>query len=274
LAAAVYAYAFMFPAGGAPGAGGFDSRVRLTADIYDLGLTLGLMSAEGDTVDLDAGSRPLPFGQLDLSVNPDSFLWRGYRLNRFIPVAEFEPRGLLNNYRQAGVGAPLAAEVAPAGEGRAAEAARERIPRARTSGTRRSRESFRRSARCSPAASSCSTPTGRGVSPSCSSTAPPRARRGGHRCSTSSKTTRCSVTGYSSGPSPTTRATRSSCRRRGCATRSARWSWGRSRDEGGSCGGMGGSHSQKSPSSIWNALSTARMMWSEISSVGLWQLNG
>jgi len=33
-------------------------------------------------------------------------------------------------------------------------------------------------------------------------------------------------------------------------------------------------HSQKPPSSISKARSTARMMWSEISSVGLWQLSG
>lgn len=126
LAAAVYAYAFMLPTEGAPS--GIDPRVRLAADIYNLGLTLGLASADGDTVVLEAGARPLPFGQLDISVKPDGFLWGGYRFYRFIPVAEFEPRGLLNNYRQAGVGAPLAAEVTPTGEGATATAVRDRIP--------------------------------------------------------------------------------------------------------------------------------------------------
>jgi pimeloyl-ACP methyl ester carboxylesterase len=126
LAAAVYAYAFMLPTEGAPS--GIDPRVRLAADIYNLGLTLGLASAEGDTVVLEAGSRPLPFGRLDITVKPDDFLWGGYRFSRFIPVAEFEPRGLLNNYRQPGVGAPLAAEVTPTGEGATATAVRDRIP--------------------------------------------------------------------------------------------------------------------------------------------------
>lgn len=126
LAAAVYAYAFMLPTEGAPS--GIDPRVRLAADIYNLGLTLGLASAGGDTVVLEAAPRPLPFGRLDITVKPDDFLWGGYRFSRFIPVVEFEPRGLLNNYRQAGVGAPLAAEVTPTGEGATATAVRDRIP--------------------------------------------------------------------------------------------------------------------------------------------------
>ena len=42
-----------------------------------------------------------------------SFLWGGFRLKRFIPVGEFDIRGLRNRYRQAGIGAPLAAEVEP-----------------------------------------------------------------------------------------------------------------------------------------------------------------
>jgi hypothetical protein len=126
LAAAVYAYAFMLPTEGAPS--GIDPRVRLAANIYNLGLALGLASADGDTVVLEAGPRPLPFGRLDITVKPDGFRWGGYRFSRFIPVAEFEPRGLLNNYRQAGVGAPLAAEVTPTGEGATATAVLDRIP--------------------------------------------------------------------------------------------------------------------------------------------------
>ncbi|HEY7040350.1 MAG TPA: hypothetical protein VID28_15930 [Methylomirabilota bacterium] len=116
LAAAVYAYAFLVPTDGvAPS--GVDPRVRLAADLYNLGLTLGLVSPEGDRVVLDAGWRPLPFGQLEMTVKEDDFLWGGYRFERFVPVAEFEPRGLLNNYRQPGIGAPLAAALTPVGEG-------------------------------------------------------------------------------------------------------------------------------------------------------------
>lgn len=69
LAAAVYAYAFLLPTDGAPS--GIDPRVRLAADLYNLGLTLGLAGPEGDTVVLAAGWRPLPFGQLEMTVAPE-----------------------------------------------------------------------------------------------------------------------------------------------------------------------------------------------------------
>jgi pimeloyl-ACP methyl ester carboxylesterase len=115
LSAAVYAYAFLLPTAGAPT--GIDPRVRLAADLYNLGLTLGLAGPDGDTVVLDAGWRPLPFGQLEMTVEPEEFLWGGYRFERFVAVGEFETRGLLNNYRQPGVGAPLAASLTPVGAG-------------------------------------------------------------------------------------------------------------------------------------------------------------
>jgi pimeloyl-ACP methyl ester carboxylesterase len=55
-------------------------------------------------------------------------LWSSYRMTRFVSLGEFKVRGFLNRYRQAGIGAPLAAELAPAGEGPEAEEARKRIP--------------------------------------------------------------------------------------------------------------------------------------------------
>jgi pimeloyl-ACP methyl ester carboxylesterase len=130
LAAAVYAYAFLFPTAEmdhnplSP----VDPRPRLAADLYNLGLTLGLSTPERDRVVLAAGRQPLPFGTLTLAVDPEQFIWGGYRLSGFIPVAEFKVRGLRNRYRQPGVGAPLAAELSPLETGPAAEAARKRIP--------------------------------------------------------------------------------------------------------------------------------------------------
>ena len=52
----------------------------------------------------------------------------GYRMSRFVVIGEYKVRGLRNRYRQAGIGAPLAAEVIPVGSGPEAEAARKRIP--------------------------------------------------------------------------------------------------------------------------------------------------
>ena len=77
---------------------------------------------------LESGSRPLPFGRIEISVDDKTLLWSGYRMVRFVSLGEFKVRGFLNRYRQAGIGAPLAAELTPAGDGPEAEEARKRIP--------------------------------------------------------------------------------------------------------------------------------------------------
>jgi pimeloyl-ACP methyl ester carboxylesterase len=127
LAAAVCAYAFLLPENGAvPRA--LDPRFRLAADIYNRGLARGLASPDGSEVVLKSGVYKLPFGELTLTTETSGFLWGGYRLTRFIPVGEFAVRGLRNRYRQAGAGAPLAAEVEPLENNPNAEIARKRIP--------------------------------------------------------------------------------------------------------------------------------------------------
>jgi pimeloyl-ACP methyl ester carboxylesterase len=127
LAAAVYAYAFLLPENGAS-VRSLDPRLRLAADLYNRGLARGLASPDGSEVVLKAGTYKLPFGELTLTTETSGFLWGGYRLKRFIPVGEFAVRGLRNRYRQAGAGAPLAAEVEPLENNPNAEIARKRIP--------------------------------------------------------------------------------------------------------------------------------------------------
>ena len=143
LAAAVYSYAFMI-ASQRVVAVGLDPRVRLAADLYNLGLTRGLAAQRPGTsgsatsaaarsdseigeVLIQDGTLTLPFGQLELTTNPDDFVWSGFRLSRFIAVADFQVRGLRNRYRQAGLGTPLAAEITPLGTGEEAERARKHI---------------------------------------------------------------------------------------------------------------------------------------------------
>ena len=131
LAAAVYAYAFLFPTDGTvrfAALSPLDPRLRLAADLYNLGLTLGLSTPDGARVLLEAGRQPLPFGTLTLAIDPEQFIWGGYRMSSFIPVAEFKLRGLRNRYRQPGVGAPLAAELSPLDLGPAGDAARKHVP--------------------------------------------------------------------------------------------------------------------------------------------------
>ena len=134
LASAAYAYAYLFPETGA-GPDALDPRVRVAADLYNLGLVRGLArsgkgtgpGSMGHEVGLEGGTLGLPFGEMALTVNPADFLWAGYRLKRFIAVGELAVRGLRNRYRQAGIGAPLAAELEPV-ESETAEVERRWIP--------------------------------------------------------------------------------------------------------------------------------------------------
>jgi len=128
LAAAVYAYAFLFPGDDTLPPDPLDPRRRLAADLYNLGLVRGLVSPDGEEVVLQEAKLSLPFGELDLTLEPRQLAWGGFRFTRFIPVGEFEVRGLRNRYRQAGIGAPLAAELGPLGSDPAAEITRHRIP--------------------------------------------------------------------------------------------------------------------------------------------------
>ena len=116
LAAVVYAYAFLFPGGADDAPGRLDPRLRIAADLYNRGLTSGFASADGETVDLRAGTYPLPFGQLAVNIAPDAFEWRGRGLYHFVPVAELKVEGLEARYRRPGIGAPLAAKAWVEGE--------------------------------------------------------------------------------------------------------------------------------------------------------------
>src|SRR2546422_2380536 len=128
LAAAVYAYAFLFTDPAALNADPIDPRPQLAANLYNLGLVHGLVATDGETVTLEPGTHPLPFGKLEITVDEKTLRWSGFRMARFVAVGGFEVRGFLNRYRQARIGAPLAAELSPPCGRPEAEAARKRIP--------------------------------------------------------------------------------------------------------------------------------------------------
>ena len=66
LAAAIYAWAFLFPEelGGAPGR--FDPRLRIAADLYNWAIVGSFTSDDGSEVVPAAGTFDLPFGRLDV----------------------------------------------------------------------------------------------------------------------------------------------------------------------------------------------------------------
>ena len=111
LAAAVYAYAFLFPGDLGTPPDPLDPRLQVARNVYNRGLTLALQSPDRRRVDLASGVRALPFGRLEVAFDPSQMRWAGYQLDDFVPVAEFEVRGLRNRYRDAGLGAPLAASL-------------------------------------------------------------------------------------------------------------------------------------------------------------------
>jgi len=124
----VFAYAYMLPENETAGVLPIDPRARLAVDFYNQALAEALGAVDGNEVILKSGDYRLPFGNMRVTIDPRQFIWAGYRFTRFVPVSHFAVRGLRNRYRQSGVGAPLAADIEPAGSGPDAEAARKRIP--------------------------------------------------------------------------------------------------------------------------------------------------
>ncbi len=106
LAAALYAWSYLF--GGDP-PDPFDPRLRVAADLYNLALTEGLSTPDGEYVELRAWTFPLPFGYLHVDFDDAALEWNGRHLRNFVPVAELEVHGLRSRFRTRGIGAPLAA---------------------------------------------------------------------------------------------------------------------------------------------------------------------
>jgi hypothetical protein len=75
LAAAVYAWAYLFPEDGSAPPSPFDARVRVSADIYNRALTRVFASPETGTVELGGGELELPFGTLSVDFDPAGLRW-------------------------------------------------------------------------------------------------------------------------------------------------------------------------------------------------------
>lgn len=116
LAAAAYAYAFLFPENGDDRPGPFDPRLRLASDLYNWSLTAAFATKDGSEVVPRGGTFALPFGEIAVAFDPAELRTGDRELYRFIPIAELEVKGLATRYRWPGIGAPLAASTRPAGD--------------------------------------------------------------------------------------------------------------------------------------------------------------
>ena len=113
LAAAIYAFAFLFPENESESPSPYDPRLRLAADLYNLGIIKGFASADGATVEIRNGSYELPFGRVSVTTDPSALEWHNRRIVALTPVDDLEIRGLTNRYHHAGIGAALAASTEP-----------------------------------------------------------------------------------------------------------------------------------------------------------------
>ncbi len=112
-AAAIYAYAFLFPEEAREPLDPLDPRSRTAADLYNRALTSAFGRKEDGTL-LAASSTTLelPFGSFaGRSGDPPDL--GGYGVESLYPVTELEVKGMRNRYRRAGIGAPLAATLRP-----------------------------------------------------------------------------------------------------------------------------------------------------------------
>jgi pimeloyl-ACP methyl ester carboxylesterase len=111
-AAALYAYAFLFPEEQREPVDPLDPRSRIAADLYNRALASAFQRKPGGAVVPRAGGLDLPFGHFTAQPGEVPDLG-GYAIQSFHPVAELEVRGLRNRYRRPGIGAPLAARLTP-----------------------------------------------------------------------------------------------------------------------------------------------------------------
>lgn len=121
LAVAMYAWLYLFPAEGEPKPSVLERGIRLSADLYNRGLTLALMDSDSGEVLLRDGEYALPFGTLQIDFDEASLFWGDRELSRFASLADLSVRGLNNRYRMSGLGAPLAARVSAASDGESAD---------------------------------------------------------------------------------------------------------------------------------------------------------
>ncbi|MDF0673617.1 MAG: alpha/beta fold hydrolase [Nitrospira sp.] len=118
LAAAVYAYAFLFPEETGLAPGRFDPRLRIAADLYKWALTSAFASEDRSEVILKGGKFNLPFGEMDVAFDSAALRAGDRALYQLIPSSELKVEGLAMRYHMPGLGVPLAASTRPIDESR------------------------------------------------------------------------------------------------------------------------------------------------------------
>ena len=115
LASVLYAYAVLFPGGDADRPSPYSGQFGHAANFYNLGLAQVLSGAGASgAASLADGRYDVPFGSVDVQVDEASLRFAGRTLTSFVPTMNLTVKGLRNVYRSDGLGAQLAAGLAPA----------------------------------------------------------------------------------------------------------------------------------------------------------------
>ena len=110
-AAALYAYAYLFPDTPALEPSPYDPRLRWAMDIYNRSIGAAFATPDRTEFEPKAGTFNLPFGTMEVEFTSSDLEWSGRRLAQFVLVENLQIKGLRNRYRNPGLGAPLAASV-------------------------------------------------------------------------------------------------------------------------------------------------------------------
>jgi len=117
LAAAVFAYAFLFPTTEPPPtASPYDQKTHFALELYNRGIANGLALPQSERgIELDPTPRQIqmPVGTFALSLPKEEFRYGGYRVIHPVALGDLEIRGLRNRYRRAGIGVATAAGIQP-----------------------------------------------------------------------------------------------------------------------------------------------------------------
>jgi pimeloyl-ACP methyl ester carboxylesterase len=113
LAAAIYAYAALFPDNPRLRLSAFDPRLRTACEIYNRSLERAFASADGSRIELHSGRYELPFGSIDIIFDAGGARWGNHVLYNFVPADELRVSGLDIRYRRPGIGLSLSADAAP-----------------------------------------------------------------------------------------------------------------------------------------------------------------
>jgi len=113
LAAAIYAYAFLFAEDRDDRISLLDPRSRPAADIYARGLAEAFSNSQPGGMFVAGGRYRVPFGYVDVAFDEEDRNWGARKMGEFRWPGTYTLYGLNNRYRDAGIGVPVAARTYP-----------------------------------------------------------------------------------------------------------------------------------------------------------------